>query len=69
MKILSLVEWELKKSICRNFVFEVHGEKEKLLGNLDLGAAVAAFLHVCFVLNLKYPKVTFLPLVVNIFMN
>ena len=43
--------------LSRNFIFEVHAEKEKLLGNLDLAEAIACFLHLVFVFNLEYPKV------------
>ena len=32
-------------------------EKEPLLVNLDLPEAVAGYLHLAFVFNLKYPKV------------
>ena len=39
-------------------MFEVHAEKEKIIGNLDFPTAIAAFLHLCFVVNLKYPKVS-----------
>ena len=38
-------------------MFELHAEKEKLIGNLDLPNAIAALLHIAFVVNLKYPKV------------
>ena len=41
----------------RIWVFEVWGDGEKLLGNLSLSTAIAAFLHVSFVFNMKYPKV------------
>jgi hypothetical protein len=41
----------------RKFHFEVHVEKELLLANLDLPEAIAGFLHLAFVLNLKYAKV------------
>jgi len=40
----------------RLWVFEVWGDGEKLLGNLSLSTAIAAFLHVSFVFNMKYPK-------------
>ena len=41
----------------RNFVFEIHVEKTKLMGNLNMGEAVAGFLHLAFVFDLKYPEV------------
>ena len=34
----------------------MHAEREKLLGNLDLFSAIASLLHLCFVVNLQYPK-------------
>jgi len=43
-------------TVNTSFVFEVHAEKEKIIGNLDFPTAIAAFLHLCFVVNLKYPK-------------
>ena len=43
--------------IFRSYVFELHAEKEKLIGNLDLQTAIAALLHLAFVVNLKYSKV------------
>ena len=39
------------------FIFELWAEKVKLLGNLDFTTAIAAFFHLCFVFDLKYPKV------------
>ena len=41
----------------RKFHFELHVEKEPLLVNLDLPEAIAGYLHLAFVFNLKYPKV------------
>ena len=32
-------------------------DQKKLIGNMDLVAAVATFLHLCFVFDLDYPKV------------
>ena len=32
-------------------------EKSKVLGNMDLPTALGAFFHLCFVFDLKYPKV------------
>jgi hypothetical protein len=43
--------------IFRKFHFELHVEKEPLLVNLDLPEAIAGFLHLAFVFNLKFPKV------------
>ena len=40
----------------RTYVFEVHVERDKLLGNLDLPTAVAAILHLVFIIDLKYPE-------------
>lgn len=42
--------------VNKKFHFEVHVEKELLLANLDLPEAIAGFLHLAFVLNLKYAK-------------
>ena len=41
----------------RTFVFELWCERKKLLGDLDMAEAVAAFIHLAFVFDLKYPKV------------
>lgn len=38
-------------------MFELFADKSKLLGNLDLPTAITAFLELCFVFNLRYPKV------------
>ena len=40
-------------------MFEVWCEKRKLLGNLDMAEAIASFLHLAFVFDLKYPSVSF----------
>ena len=32
-------------------------EKEKLMSNLDLPDAIAGFLHLAFVFDLRFPKV------------
>ena len=40
----------------RTFVFEVHVEKEKLLGNLDLVTCIATIIHLVFIIDLEYPK-------------
>jgi hypothetical protein len=50
---------QVYKVLLRSFVFELHAEKEKLIGNMDLPTAIAALLHLAFVVNLKYPKVSF----------
>ena len=47
---------------CRSFVFELWTEHAKLLGNMDLISALAAFFHLCFTFDLKYPKVSISPL-------
>ena len=41
----------------RSFVLELWVEKSKVLGNMDLPIALGAFFHLCFVFDLKYPKV------------
>ena len=44
-------------------MFEVWVEHAKLIGNLSLTTAIATFLHLCFVFDLKYPQVCYsLPL-------
>ena len=43
--------------ILRTFIFELYLENTKLLGNMDMVTAIAAFFHLCFVFDLKYPKV------------
>ena len=49
-------------SIFSTFIFELWVEEEKLLGNMDLVTALAAFFHTCFVFDLKYPVVrSFVP--------
>ena len=45
------------KYIFRAFVFEVWCERSRLLGPMDMFEAIASFLHLAFVFNLKYPKV------------
>ena len=49
----------------RSFVFELWADKAKLLGNMTLSAAITAFLQLCFVFNLTYPKVNFYLLYLN----
>jgi len=44
------------KEINKTFIFSLHVEQDELLGALELAEAVAAFLHLCFVCDLKYPK-------------
>ena len=46
----------------RVFIFELWAENAKLLGNMDMVTALAAFFHLCFVFDLKYPKVKLIPL-------
>ena len=41
----------------RAFIFELWVEHSRLLGNLDIVTAIAAFMHLCFVFDIKYPKV------------
>ena len=38
-------------------MFEVWVEGQKLLGNLSLAYAIASYLHLVFVFDLKYSKV------------
>ena len=40
-------------------MFELWVECDKLIGNLSLSSSIAAFLHLSFVFDLKYPKVWF----------
>ena len=40
-----------------NLIFEIWVDKSKLIGNLSLHSAIATFIHVAFIFNLKYPKV------------
>ena len=44
-------------STCRTFTFELWAEGEKLLRNLDIVMALVAFYHLCFVMDMNYPKV------------
>ena len=44
----------------RTFIFEVWAEGKVLIGNMDLVTALATFFHVCFVFDLRYPKVVFI---------
>ena len=44
------------RQIDKSFVFEVWVERSELLGKMDIASAISAFLHLCFVLNLQYPK-------------
>ena len=39
-------------------MFELWTEKVKLLGNMDLVSVLAAYFHLCFIFDLKYPKVS-----------
>lgn len=41
----------------RTFIFSLHVEKDELLGTMEIEEAVAAFIHLAFVCDLKYPKV------------
>jgi len=42
--------------VNKTFTFEFWAEGEKLLGNLDIVMALAAFYHLCFVMDMNYPK-------------
>ena len=44
-------------SYFRTFIYELWVEQAKLIGNMDLCTALAAFYHLCFSFNLKYPQV------------
>ena len=44
--------------VSKSFVFELWCEKKKLLGDLEMAEAIAAFLHLSFVFNFEYPKVS-----------
>ena len=46
----------------RSWVFEVWADKARLLGNLSITTAIAAFLHISFVFNLVYPQVIYFDL-------
>ena len=37
-------------------MFELYVERSKLLGNMNFVTAIAAFFHLCFIMDLKYPK-------------
>ena len=45
-------------SFVRTFIFELWCERKKLLGDLDMAEAVASFIHLAFVFDLKYPRVS-----------
>ena len=47
-----------KLVIFSSWMFEVWVDKTKLLGNLSLTQAIASFLHLAFVFDLQFPKVT-----------
>ena len=53
----SLFLFKPKFMYCRTFIFSLHVEKDELLDTLEFAEAVTAFLHLCFVCDLKYPKV------------
>lgn len=44
------------KEFNKTFIFSLHVEKDELLGTLEFDDAVAAFIHISFVCDLKYPK-------------
>ena len=37
-------------------MFELYVERSKLLGNMNFVTAIAAFFHLYFIMDLKYPK-------------
>ena len=39
-------------------MFELWVEKARILHNMDMAECIAAFLHLVFCFNLKYPKVS-----------
>ena len=42
--------------VDKSFIFEFWVEGTELMGKMDMGTAIASFLHLCFILNLQYPK-------------
>ena len=50
----------LSSHYSRSFVFELWADETKLLGNMDFSTSIAAFVHLCFVFDLSYPKVRYL---------
>ena len=50
-------------------MFEVWVENKKLFGNLSLAHALASFLHLAFVFDLKYPKVSSLCYYICLFLT
>ena len=49
--------YSLHLYISRTFIFSLHVEKDELLGTLEFDDAEAAFIHLSFMCDLKYPKV------------
>ena len=43
-----------------SFRFELWAEHSRLLANMDLCTALAAFYHLCFAFDLHYPKVNYI---------
>ena len=43
--------------VDQGWVFELWCESSKLLGNMSLSTAIASFLHLAFVFDLKYPNI------------
>ena len=41
--------------VDRRFVFEIHAEGERLMGNLGLVMAISTLLHLAFIVDLHYP--------------
>ena len=62
VRILVLV-WDFHFSymisfVFRVYVFEVWCEQRRLFGNLEIAEAIAGFLHLAFVFDLKNPAVS-----------
>lgn len=43
--------------VDQSFVFTLRAEGSDLYGNMNMVDGLAAFLHICFVMNMHYPKV------------
>ena len=50
----------LAVKVGNHYSFELWVEGARLLLNMDINGALAAYLHLCFVFNLKYSKVRFI---------
>ena len=51
--------FQLSSHYLRSFVFELWADETKLLGNMDFATSIAAFVHLCFVFDLSYPKASY----------